>query len=64
MESDSPLLQAIRSSYDSYQDDNSVKTAAMSYDQMSYLLTIMITVSVISIIILIFSVTVILGFLW
>ena len=39
-------------------------TAVMSYDQVSYLLTVMVTVSVVSILILIFSVTLILGFLW
>ena len=73
MERNSPLLQAVRSSYDDtdYEVDDgssSVKTgditAVMSYDQMSHLLTLMVTISVISILILIFSVTVILGFLW
>ena len=73
MERNSPLLQAVRSSYDDtdYEvddDSSSVKTgditAVMSYDQMSHLLTLMVTISVISILILIFSVTVILGFLW
>ena len=73
MERNSPLLQAVRSSYDDtdFDDDDgssSVKTgditAVMSYDQMSHLLTLMVTISVISILILIFSVTVILGFLW
>ena len=73
MERNSPLLQAVRSSYDDTDydvddDSSSVKTgditAVMSYDQMSHLLTLMVTISVISILILIFSVTVILGFLW
>ena len=73
MERNSPLLQAVRSSYDDIDydvddDSSSVKTgditAVMSYDQMSHLLTLMVTISVISILILIFSVTVILGFLW
>jgi len=73
MERNSPLLQAVRSAYDDtdYVVDegrDNVKTgditAVMSYDQMSHLLTLMVTISVISILILIFSVTVILGFLW
>jgi len=73
MERNSPLLQAVRSSYDDMdyvvdEGRDNVKTgditAVMSYDQMSHLLTLMVTISVISILILIFSVTVILGFLW
>ena len=73
MERNSPLLQAVRSSYDDMEyvvDEvrDNIKTgditAVMSYDQMSHLLTLMVTISVISILILIFSVTVILGFLW
>ena len=66
----SPLLQALRSE----SGDKVVRamtdvstgerTAVMSYDQMSYLLTVMVTISVVSILILIFSVTLILGFLW
>ena len=74
MERNSPLLQAVKSALEPgvNKDDHEmvnmmsseVRSAVISYDQMSYLLTIMITVSVISILILLFSVTVIIGFLW
>ena len=69
MDRHSPLLQAVRSQA----DDNSMMTgdgrpgdisAIMTYDQMSYLLTMMITITVISVIILIVSVSAILAFLW
>merc|ERR1712242_340033 len=66
----SPLLQALRSESGdkvvrAMTDVNTgERTAVMSYDQMSYLLTVMVTISVVSILILIFSVTLILGFLW
>lgn len=74
MERNSPLLQAVKSALEpgvNKDDDemvnmmsSEVRSAVISYDQMSYLLTIMITVSIISILILLFSVTVIIGFLW
>ena len=67
MNRDSPLLQAVRS-----QDDSMINTdvntsdisTVMTYDQMTYLLTMMITITVISVIILIVSVSAILAFLW
>ena len=71
MDRHSPLLQAVRSQ--ALADDSSMVTgdvrpgdisAIMTYDQMSYLLTMMITVTVISVIILIVSVSAILAFLW
>ena len=66
----SPLMQALRSEQGANIDrgvsdvNTGEMTAVMSYDQVSYLLTVMVTVSVVSILILIFSVTLILGFLW
>ena len=66
----SPLMQALRREHGAHTDrgmtdvNTGDMTAVMSYDQVSYLLTVMVTVSVVSILILIFSVTLILGFLW
>ena len=66
----SPLMQALRTEHGAHTDrgmsdvNTGDMTAVMSYDQVSYLLTVMVTVSVVSILILIFSVTLILGFLW
>ena len=72
MDTSSPLMQALRTDNGAninrdrgMSDVNTGEmTAVMSYDQVSYLLTVMVTVSVVSILILIFSVTLILGFLW
>ena len=68
MDTSSPLMQALRTEHGvniGVSDVNTGEmTAVMSYDQVSYLLTVMVTVSVVSILILIFSVTLILGFLW
>mgnify|MGYP001186006702 FL=1 len=66
MDTSSPLMQALRTEHGANIDRGSTgeMTAVMSYDQVSYLLTVMVTVSVVSILILIFSVTLILGFLW
>ena len=70
MDTSSPLMQALRTENGAninrgMSDVNTGEmTAVMSYDQVSYLLTVMVTVSVVSILILIFSVTLILGFLW
>ena len=61
MDTSSPMMQALRTEHG---DNTGEMTAVMSYDQVSYLLTVMVTVSVVSILILIFSVTLILGFLW
>ena len=63
MESSSPLLQAVRTLSSTDPASSEVATT-ISYDQMSYILTIMITISVISILILIISVSIILVFLW
>ena len=66
----SPLMQALRTEHGAHTDRGMTDVhtgemaAVMSYDQVSYLLTVMVTVSVVSILILIFSVTLILGFLW
>ena len=54
----SPLLQAVRA------DTQKVEAAVVTPEQMTHLLTLMITVSAVSILVLIFSVTIILGFLW
>ena len=70
MDTTSPLMQALRTEHGANIDrgmsdvNTGEMTAVMSYDQVSYLLTVMVTVSVVSILILIFSVTLILGFLW
>ena len=70
MDTSSPLMQALKTENGAninrgMSDVNTGEmTAVMSYDQVSYLLTVMVTVSVVSILILIFSVTLILGFLW
>lgn len=67
MDRNSPLMQALRTEHGANIDRDNTEgemTAVMSYDQVSYLLTVMVTVSVVSILILIFSVTLILGFLW
>lgn len=70
MDTSSPLMQALRTEHGVNIDrgmsdvNTGEMTAVMSYDQVSYLLTVMVTVSVVSILILIFSVTLILGFLW
>ena len=66
MDRNSPLMQALRTEHGANidRDNTGEMTAVMSYDQVSYLLTVMVTVSVVSILILIFSVTLILGFLW
>ena len=70
MDTSRPLMQALRTEHGAninrgLTDVNTGEmTAVMSYDQVSYLLTVMVTVSVVSILILIFSVTLILGFLW
>ena len=67
MDRNSPLMQALRTEHGANIDRDNTEgemTAVMSYDQVSYLLTVMVTVSVVSILILIFSVTLILGFSW
>ena len=67
MNRDSPLLQAVRSQDDSMMNtdvNTSDISTVMTYDQMTYLLTMMITITVISVIILIVSVSAILAFLW
>ena len=67
MDRNSPLMQALRTEHGANIERDNTEgemTAVMSYDQVSYLLTVMVTVSVVSILILIFSVTLILGFLW
>ena len=68
MDPRSPLMAALRTEHGTNVDMTEVSkgemAAVMSYDQVSYLLTVMVTVSVVSILILIFSVTLILGFLW
>ena len=57
----SPILQAVRNTLNT---DNSQVNNTISQDQISYLLTLMVTISVISILILIISVFTILGFIW
>ena len=65
MDRNSPLMQALRTDHGANIDNTEGEmTAVMSYEEVSYLLTVMVTVSVVSILILIFSVTLILGFLW
>ena len=61
MDTSSPLLQAVRADT---QEAAEVEAAVVTPEQMSRLLTLMITVSAVSILVLIFSVTIILGFLW
>ena len=63
MDTTSPLLQAVRADT---QDAAAaaVEAAVVTPEQMTRLLTLMITVSAVSILVLIFSVTIILGFLW
>ena len=59
----SPILQALRT-VTSPGTASSEVTTAIDYDQMSYILTIMVTISVISILILIVSVSTIFVILW
>ena len=59
----SPVLQALRT-VTSPDTTSSEVTTAIDYDQMSHILTIMVTISVISILILIISVSTIFVFLW
>ena len=56
----SPLLQAMLSR------DREAKSviSEMSYAELSSLLTVMLTISVISILVLIISVSTVLGFIW
>ena len=61
MDTTSPLLQAVRADT---QVEAAVEAAVVTPEQMTRLLTLMITVSAVSILVLIFSVTIILGFLW
>ena len=61
MDTSSPLLQAVRADT---QEAAAVEAAVVTPEQMTRLLTLMITVSAVSILVLIFSVTIILGFLW
>ena len=60
MDTTSPLLQAVRADT----QEAAVEAAVVTPEQMTHLLTLMITVSAVSILVLIFSVTIILGFLW
>ena len=62
MDTTSPLLQAVRA--DTQEAAAAVEAAVVTPEQMTHLLTLMITVSAVSILVLIFSVTIILGFLW
>ena len=63
MDTTSPLLQAVRA--DTQEAATAaVEAAVVTPEQMTHLLTLMITVSAVSILVLIFSVTIILGFLW
>merc|ERR1712110_1386711 len=58
MDTTSPLMQALRTEHGANTDrgmsdvNTGEMTAVMSYDQVSYLLTVMVTVSVVSILIL------------
>merc|ERR1711997_239942 len=59
----SPIIQAVRAVTDTDTNSSDV-TTTISYDQMSYILTIMVTISVISILLLIISISTIFVFIW
>ena len=59
----SPFIQAVRTVTDTDTNSSDV-TTTIFYDQMSYILTIMVTISIISILLLIISLSTIFVFLW